>query len=97
MVRGRKLRQMGPALRKRCWEELDDILEEQHRWVLWCLFKSAVSVCQEGHRALLEELDDCDIPVEWGGKCTTPLYERPHELELAAFVARLNGGGGGAS
>lgn len=42
-------------------------------------------------RALLEYVREEDLPVQYGGKCTTPLDQLPMEKKLAAFVQTLNG------
>jgi hypothetical protein len=53
-----------------------------------------VPLMQEARNALLEEIDDTDILEEWGGQNRLPLYESPHERQLAAFVERLECRGG---
>lgn len=42
--------------------------------------------------AMLEWIDEADLPVAYGGTCTTPLSERPLERAMAEYVERLNAG-----
>ena len=45
---------------------------------------------QEVHAKLLEEVDDENIPVEYGGKCTKHLYESNDELAVWGLAKKLN-------
>ena len=42
------------------------------------------------HAKLLEEIDDENIPVEYGGKCTKHLYESDEELAIWRLAKKLN-------
>lgn len=42
--------------------------------------------------AMLEWIDEADLPVAYGGTCVTPLSERPLERAMAEYVKRLNAG-----
>ena len=44
-------------------------------------------------KEMLEEIDEADIPVEYGGKLEGGVYAAQTEKELWAFVARLNSDG----
>lgn len=45
---------------------------------------------QELHKNLLEELDDGQIPAEYGGKETRHLYDTEHEVALKQLVEKLS-------
>ena len=44
---------------------------------------------QELHRRLLEELQDEDIPAEYGGKEIRHFYKTEHEMALRQLVKKL--------
>lgn len=48
-----------------------------------------VCVEQDVHKALLEYLDDEDIPVEYGGKSEKHLYETEPEKRLRQQVKKV--------
>lgn len=39
---------------------------------------------------MLEEMDDEQIPAEYGGKNTTPLYESELEKQVLSFVQQIH-------
>lgn len=41
-------------------------------------------------KAILEEVDADQFPVEYGGSGTTPLYETKYEKDLLRYVESLN-------
>lgn len=42
------------------------------------------------HAKLLEEIDDENIPVEYGGTCTKHLYESDEEVAIWRLAKKLN-------
>ena len=48
---------------------------------------------QDMMKEMLEEINEADIPVEYGGKLEGGVYAAKTEKELWAFVAKLNSDG----